>query len=340
MAHISDTIEPCGSCRSPLAPDQRYCLQCGERRGAPRVDFEHELGLAPDPAPALVAAAAADVAPTPQRPARLIAAGLAGVTIALGAVLGAAIGPSSSPSLAASATPAVIPLAATPAPAATPATSDTAPATTTDSPAPSSSDSSTSALDAGSPVASDPTTRTTTPTTHKKTSSSDPKPAATPSPTVDTSLPDVKHVWVITLTGQDASTAFPASASASAAQATGPPTPYLAGELASDGTVLTHVVPVAPTAVANGVALLSGQGPTEATTAGCPNYVDVTPADVDASTGFAQGEGCVYPAAVTTLPGPARQGQEDLARVRRGRGSRLPAPGARRARPVGPAPPG
>ena len=31
--------EPCAGCGAPLAADQRYCLNCGRRRGGPRVDF-------------------------------------------------------------------------------------------------------------------------------------------------------------------------------------------------------------------------------------------------------------------------------------------------------------
>jgi hypothetical protein len=31
--------DACGTCGTPLAADQRYCLQCGERRGAPRFPF-------------------------------------------------------------------------------------------------------------------------------------------------------------------------------------------------------------------------------------------------------------------------------------------------------------
>ena len=31
--------EPCASCGSPLAPDQRYCLECGARRGSARSEF-------------------------------------------------------------------------------------------------------------------------------------------------------------------------------------------------------------------------------------------------------------------------------------------------------------
>jgi hypothetical protein len=31
--------DQCAACAAPLAGDQRYCLQCGERRGAPRLPF-------------------------------------------------------------------------------------------------------------------------------------------------------------------------------------------------------------------------------------------------------------------------------------------------------------
>lgn len=32
--------EPCRECGAPLAADQRYCLNCGKRRGEPRIEFE------------------------------------------------------------------------------------------------------------------------------------------------------------------------------------------------------------------------------------------------------------------------------------------------------------
>lgn len=41
--------EPCEECGSPLAADQRYCLQCGRRRGGPRVDYRHYMGAAGQP---------------------------------------------------------------------------------------------------------------------------------------------------------------------------------------------------------------------------------------------------------------------------------------------------
>jgi len=35
--------EPCRNCGAPLAADQRYCLNCGQRRSGPRVPFEKTL---------------------------------------------------------------------------------------------------------------------------------------------------------------------------------------------------------------------------------------------------------------------------------------------------------
>ncbi len=34
----------CSSCGAPLATDQRYCLNCGERPADPRVDYARHLG--------------------------------------------------------------------------------------------------------------------------------------------------------------------------------------------------------------------------------------------------------------------------------------------------------
>ena len=35
--------QPCASCGAPLAADQRYCLNCGEPRAEPRVDYSRHL---------------------------------------------------------------------------------------------------------------------------------------------------------------------------------------------------------------------------------------------------------------------------------------------------------
>jgi len=36
--------EPCRECGAALAADQRYCLNCGRRRGEPRIEYERYLG--------------------------------------------------------------------------------------------------------------------------------------------------------------------------------------------------------------------------------------------------------------------------------------------------------
>lgn len=57
--------EPCEECGAPLAVDQRYCVNCGRRRGGPRVDYRHYMGAtgpsaAPPVAPPQAEAQAAE----------------------------------------------------------------------------------------------------------------------------------------------------------------------------------------------------------------------------------------------------------------------------------------
>jgi hypothetical protein len=54
--------EPCEGCGAPLASDQRYCLECGRRRGGPRVDYRHYMATASQPAEA---PAGGDPVPSP-----------------------------------------------------------------------------------------------------------------------------------------------------------------------------------------------------------------------------------------------------------------------------------
>jgi hypothetical protein len=46
------SAEPCPNCGAAMADDQRYCLECGQRRGDPRVDYRRMLRATPAPAPA------------------------------------------------------------------------------------------------------------------------------------------------------------------------------------------------------------------------------------------------------------------------------------------------
>ena len=86
---IAGSGDNCPNCGASLAPDQRYCLACGHRRGDPRLPFMDAVVFmesAKQPAPAETAAAAA--APPDRRPfmsanASLVA-GVATLILAIG----------------------------------------------------------------------------------------------------------------------------------------------------------------------------------------------------------------------------------------------------------------
>jgi phosphatidylinositol-3-phosphatase len=105
-------------------------------------------------------------------------------------------------------------------------------------------------------------------------------------------LPAIKHVFVIMLSDEPYAATFGPESTA----------PYLSRTLERRGTLLARYYGVAQGQLANGVALLSGQGPTPATAADCPTYEPVTPA-TDGGEGQVLGDGCVYPASTPTLPG-------------------------------------
>jgi hypothetical protein len=107
---------------------------------------------------------------------------------------------------------------------------------------------------------------------------------AAPTEKVSTpAAPLAKHVWLVALTGHtmDEALADPA------------PMPYLSGTLRPKGLLLSEYAAVAPGALANLIALISGQQPTADQQAGCAAYADV---DAAARTG------CVYGKDVETLP--------------------------------------
>jgi hypothetical protein len=80
-----DTCEQCGSV---LATDQRYCLNCGWRRGESRVDYEQRLngGVTPSANGAAATAAPANSQWTPAF--AILAIALLGVMLLLGVLIG------------------------------------------------------------------------------------------------------------------------------------------------------------------------------------------------------------------------------------------------------------
>jgi phosphatidylinositol-3-phosphatase len=105
-------------------------------------------------------------------------------------------------------------------------------------------------------------------------------------------LPPVKHVFVVMLDDEPYASVFgPAS-----------PAHYLAETLERKGELLVRYYAVAHEQLANGIALLSGQGPTPQTAQNCPTYENVTPATIGAEEQVS-GQGCVYPSSARTLAG-------------------------------------
>jgi hypothetical protein len=105
-------------------------------------------------------------------------------------------------------------------------------------------------------------------------------------------LPPIKHVFVIMLADQPYAAVFGPAGKAS----------YLAHTLEKRGELLVRYYAVAHDELANGIALLSGQGPTAQTAVNCPTFAAIAPASVGAEEQVS-GSGCVYPASTKTLPG-------------------------------------
>ena len=105
-------------------------------------------------------------------------------------------------------------------------------------------------------------------------------------------LPPIKHVFLIVLSGQGYNQTFsPTSGDR-----------FLSKTLPSQGDLLADYYAVAGSSLANGIALLSGQGPTTATAADCPTYSTFAPA-TKTKNGQVLGQGCVVPKAVPTVLG-------------------------------------
>ncbi|HEX5146419.1 MAG TPA: hypothetical protein VFV85_05305, partial [Conexibacter sp.] len=104
-----------------------------------------------------------------------------------------------------------------------------------------------------------------------------------------TAGPAVNHVFVVMLSQTDLV----------ALAADRRDAPYFADTLVPHGTLLSGYDAVARGSLANGVALLSGQGPTSRTLADCPTATGAAPADVTpdrlGDDGQQLGDGCVYP---------------------------------------------
>jgi phosphatidylinositol-3-phosphatase len=309
----------CEDCSAPLARGQRYCLDCGERSGARSPQLLALLGRIgerpiegagepaepgpPQPVPGVprdgkrVAALAPALARVGEisPPSRRVAALLVLVFLGFGVLLGNVAGSRVEDSLAASARPhlkLLLPEAGTTAAAVTEApAAATEPPESSAEPTPEPAPAEPAASPAPAPAGGEAKRKSGGGQGGEGGGKSSSPAANAPA----TKLPAIKHVFVIMLSGEPYASVFGPASTA----------PYLSHALEHRGELLVRYYAVAHRQLANGIALLSGQGPTPATAANCPSYGDLAPAG-NAGEGQVTGEGCVYPASTETLPGQLR----------------------------------
>jgi len=293
------TGKNCSECGAARAPDQRYCLECGERLGSLPAAIAHQIQrlrtFATGRIPAIKAPAGkaatkgsqstadkgdargwpfvrSDFMPSP----RAAAAAVIGM-LALGVALGSATN-----QLAQSAGLTTI-LFEKPPP---PTEEETVPEETTAAP-----EAEPSAA-TPEPVAAAPASVPAEVPLVEEPLPSEPEPEV---PVIEeelpTGLPEVKHVFLIVLGEGGYEQTFGNTSTST----------YLKEELPAQGELLTNYFAVTKGELANQIALVSGQGPTPETAADCPTYADVLPG-TESTEGQVVGNGCVYPATTETLP--------------------------------------
>jgi phosphatidylinositol-3-phosphatase len=279
----------CGECGSRLAYDQRYCVDCGARRGALAPVTARWIGCEtpaeqlagtelPDAPSESADSEQASRRPTMPSPSVVGLAVMA--LLAFGVLLGSAVSPVQESGARG---PLVVAVASTPevpqapsAPAATEAISPP-PATPEEVPLPTSSTSSPQSAAQPAPK-------------HKSKKPSKTK-SSQPSGGFGTqTLPPIKDVFLIVLSDTGFNQAF----------GSGAPATYLSKTLVSQGELLNDYYAVSGGELANEIALISGQGPTVQTAEDCPVYTAITPGTVGAD-GQVLGSGCLYPSQTDTL---------------------------------------
>ncbi|MDQ6806440.1 MAG: hypothetical protein M3065_16070 [Actinomycetota bacterium] len=281
----------CASCGRPLAIDQRYCLHCGTRRGplpaaidATVRDFHRTEPVVPEPVQSRV-----DDGPSPsgrgtQLPPPRALSLVVMAMLSFGVVVGSLTGPGGAESLAKSL---VVSVARPPALSSPVASSGAAGTGRGSSSA------------ASSPTAIPETITQTTPTpaaggtaSGSGTGSGSGSGSGSVSSSGLGALPPIKHVFLIMLSDQGYNQSF--------ASSTGHR--YLSNTLRTQGELINNYYGVASSSLANGIALISGQGPTQQTADDCPVFLPISPATTDKDAQV-RGTGCVYPRKTETLPG-------------------------------------
>ncbi len=103
-------------------------------------------------------------------------------------------------------------------------------------------------------------------------------------------LPPIRHVFVIVLENESASSTFGPNSQA----------PYLAKTLTGEGAYVPNYYGIGHESNDNYIAMISGQAPNPQNQADCQIFSDFTP-DVIGANGQAVGSGCVFPSDVKTI---------------------------------------
>lgn len=293
----------CSNCGASLSASQRYCIECGARRGAlpavvgkriealrrPRNEATPPVDKAATDGPAAVGPVpGASAESTPERaeqsdrwsfmPSPQVAAVAVMALLAAGVVLGSV---TSQFAESAGFAPIILEMGS-PGHApeeAEPEEEVAEPVESVAEPAP------VAATAAAVPEAALP----------PEAPAAEPTPAPVPLPEEEfleeEGLPEVKHVFLIVLDEHGYEGTF-GKASTS---------PYFAKTLAAQGELIPNYYAVAQGSLANEIALLSGQGPTPQTATNCPEYTAIAPGTISAE-GQVEGSGCGYPKETPTLP--------------------------------------
>ena len=284
----------CAGCDAPLAHDQRYCVECGARRGplpaeiAALIGAIHEQGPEPDlPSGTPLAESLADINRKPPAfgftmPGARAAAAAVMAMLGFGVIVGSLVGGTSVATLASA--PLIV--VGMDHPATTPAAQTVAAAPAGSGGggggggggAAAAGGGAAAAAQTGAPASASPTTSPTTTTGTGTTSAG------------QNGLPPVKHVFMIVLSDRGFNQSFNTSSG------------YLSGALRREGELIDNYYAVAGSPLANEIALVSGQGPTVDTATDCPKFTPINNAG-KGPRGQVIGIGCDYPASTKTLAG-------------------------------------
>jgi hypothetical protein len=287
-ASHQSSVHSCTECRAALAHDQRYCVTCGARRGALPIGVAGTIagilergrpapaprGPAAGPDPGPTPAARTGWTPTPRATAVAVLSML-GFGVIVGSTVGAGAANVLSNPLILVEGGAFGQSSAAGANAGGGSGGSGGGGVITETITESTPSGAAPAPQQPQQVGSGSVTRT--PATNTSTGSSN-----------LLGLPPVKHFFLIVLSDRGYKQSF------------GSKDPYFSKTLPKQGNLIQYYYAVAGSELANGIGLISGQGPTAQTTGNCPAF------SAFAATGkgkFGQdlGTGCVYPATTPTL---------------------------------------